>query len=801
MRNIGTKICVSLLVLVSYTIGDFSTALAFDSQYHAGITITGLYPFNLSCDALRIINNADVGQDIVPTFTDFLHDRDKLGTAFQVGHFLRDPFFLFGNFANLTGYNDANRVAFIESTTYIDDQKQEALAELQQSQVKNSLKTIGRALHAVQDMFAHTNFVDLGRSKQQLLWNALFDPSVANITGLVSQDVFGGGFNDKGNYTLTDIHTKFWVAGCFFPDCDPLGDPYPHGHFLPIGFNKDNPNTEESQKPVFGMPPDFLIDPSFSTRVIYTTFDQARFDAIEATHEFMNRIQMMLSDDQWKMLANYHEDRQIPCTDYPDALLATEFVTIVGSTDPNAKIGPQGAGTARYLAANQPLQYEILFENQETATAPAQEVVITDQLDMTVVDLTTFSLGPISFGDKVLAVPPGLSDYTTDVDLRPAMNLIVRIAAHLDTTTGLLTWHFTSIDPVTGQLTTDPLGGFLPPNKNPPEGVGGVLYTVMPKQGLSSGSQISNQATIVFDTNSPMNTPVWHNTFDYTKPTSHVHSLPPTEASTNFIVEWSGSDDTSGIKGYNVFVSENGSPYALWQLNTEVTSATFLGQRGKTYSFYSTATDQAGNQEDIHTSADAVTQVIGDMNGNLSGDVNGDGVINQADLDRLDQAIQKKGTIPLNPAEFNRADVAKKCGVNTPKELKKDRSAIAGYIKALKKFNDLIAKGKHPKPVKIKDQCHSGKLIGQPLGIGLIDVVSKFLPLSTSNSDKVRMQVFDLAGASRFDSGLVDSATLSMMVQKIDSQFANGVYLYVLTTKRKDDTILRSEVKKLIILR
>ena len=102
---------------------------------------------------------------------------------------------------------------------------------------------------------------------------------------------------------------------------------------------------------------------------------------------------------------------------------------VVIARDPNDKVGSQGIGSARYLSGEEPLRYALLFENVETATAPAQEVIISDQLDIGTLDLTTFSLGPIGFGDTLVVPPPGLSQYTTDVDLRPGKNLIVRITA------------------------------------------------------------------------------------------------------------------------------------------------------------------------------------------------------------------------------------------------------------------------------------------------------------------------------------------------------------------------------------
>jgi hypothetical protein len=52
-----------------------------------------------------------------------------------------------------------------------------------------------------------------------------------------------------------------------------------------------------------------------------------------------------------------------------------------------------------------------------------------------------------SIGDTQDSLVPGLRRFVTEVDLRPAKDLIVRINASLDTNTGLLTWRFISVQP------------------------------------------------------------------------------------------------------------------------------------------------------------------------------------------------------------------------------------------------------------------------------------------------------------------------------------------------------------------
>jgi hypothetical protein len=280
------------------------------------------------------------------------------------------------------------------------------------------------------------------------------------------------------------------------------------------------------------------------------------------------------------------------------------------SMDPNDKVGPAGIGVGRYISGYTPFEYVVLFENLANATAPAVEVLITDLLDPTTMDLNTLSLGPIAFGDKEVLPPPGTHVFNTNVDLRPENNLIVNINVRLDASNAL-TWHFKAVDPNTGTTPTDPSAGFLPPNVNSPEGQGYVTFTMRPKTGLASGTVIRNRATIVFDINPPISTPEWINTIDSDRPVSQIlaDSL---QYSTNFQVQWSGSDQDSGILDYTVFFSEDGSPFTPWLQNTEATSETFRGEPGRTYSFYSIARDRAGNLEDAPNVPDSTVQVAVD---------------------------------------------------------------------------------------------------------------------------------------------------------------------------------------------
>jgi len=300
------------------------------------------------------------------------------------------------------------------------------------------------------------------------------------------------------------------------------------------------------------------------------------------------------------------------CGEYPSARDPNPPLTIAGtisvSGDPNDKFGPKGVGSLRYISGSESLRYSVLFENVPQATAAAAVVVIKDALSTSTLDLSTLKLGPISFGSQIITPPSvplvSLGTYTTNVDLRPGQPLGVRVMASLDSGTGILTWTFTTLDPATGLPPADPLAGFLPP-----AGEGSVSFSVAARPGLATGTQFTNKASIIFDANAPMDTPVRSNVIDGTAPTSRVSTLPANQTTSCFRPFWSGSDVGAGIRGFSILVSDNGGPFTAWLNNSTATSALFSGQPGHTYRFHSQARDLVGNTEGAKTLAEATTTV------------------------------------------------------------------------------------------------------------------------------------------------------------------------------------------------
>ncbi len=279
------------------------------------------------------------------------------------------------------------------------------------------------------------------------------------------------------------------------------------------------------------------------------------------------------------------------------------------SRDPNYIVGPSGNGDLHYTKGIGIAGYIIHFENDSSATAPAKFVNVTDQLDPDKFDLSTFSLGPISFGDTTVTPPPGLKNWITTVGIPNENKYVVRIIAGLNEATDIVNWQIMAIDTATGEYPTDPSVGFLPPDVNPPEGEGSVFFTIRPNGSQSSGTQLDNQASIIFDANAPIYTKKWSNVLDFEAPVSHMNSLAPVQSDSTFKISWEGYDATSGIAGYNIYVSINHGPFSLWT-STSDTTALYSGSPDSVYGFYSIATDYAGNIEQKPDTAEVSTSPI-----------------------------------------------------------------------------------------------------------------------------------------------------------------------------------------------
>lgn len=303
---------------------------------------------------------------------------------------------------------------------------------------------------------------------------------------------------------------------------------------------------------------------------------------------------------------NYLTDRE--CREkYKPQSIENKKVTTVASFDPNEMAGPAGYREGNYTLNNRSYPYTIYYENLNTATAPAQEVVIIDTLDAARFDFSTFSFGAVSWQDKHITPLPGLKEFTLDYDLAPENPNILRINARFDEETGVAYWQLITLDPATKDLTEDPFGGFLPPNHNAPEGEGHVMFSVDLKEDLADGTRIENLADIFFDLNAPIRTNTYLNTIDITPPASALTSIHFNPNNPNLYAFTSTSHDTgSGVRQKVIYASVNGGAFNPMFVTSEEMFFIEL-MPDSVYHFFSLAVDSVGNTEPMKTQYEVTT--------------------------------------------------------------------------------------------------------------------------------------------------------------------------------------------------
>jgi hypothetical protein len=94
-------------------------------------------------------------------------------------------------------------------------------------------------------------------------------------------------------------------------------------------------------------------------------------------------------------------------------------------------------------------------------------------------------------------------------------------------------------------------------------------------------------------------------TVDAAAPVSRVEPLPPLITTPTFEVSWTGTDEGSGIRCYDVQYRVNQGPWAPWQQCTLRTSATFTTPDDGYYEFEARAEDNVGNVEPFTNVPDA----------------------------------------------------------------------------------------------------------------------------------------------------------------------------------------------------
>jgi hypothetical protein len=297
------------------------------------------------------------------------------------------------------------------------------------------------------------------------------------------------------------------------------------------------------------------------------------------------------------------EFKPVDCDDDPD----DDFeIPIRASSDPNDIIGPEGYGPQKMVAASNSQPYMIRFENDPNfATAPAQVVKITHPLDETV-NPYSISLGNFGFGKFIFQVPANKTFYTTQLNVKDSLGVVVDVIAGIDANKREAFWIFESKDPETGLAPADAMLGFLPVNDSTGAGDGFVSFTIKATDKVRTGDTLHAQASIIFDINAPLETPAIFNLVDAAAPSSAMKPLPAKASGSTYKLEWSGRDDAkgSGIQYYDVYSSKDNAPFTLLEEHIADSAVQFSGESGQ-YRFFVVATDNVGNKEPMKTVAEA----------------------------------------------------------------------------------------------------------------------------------------------------------------------------------------------------
>lgn len=190
--------------------------MAFDPAGHNAICDAALAGHGFSAESVEAIKEADVGVD----------ESDGAGA---LPGLVNDNYASKHHFDRNPGMTDAD--AFQLGASWLRVLRQDitnAILRCTQIGVDAALQGIGRALHALQDFYAHSNYIELSDSDQDLVDAAFADPGAPLPAGL--------------KLTGFDPDPSAWTYyGDVYDAYNPPGDPYPHGLFS--GNHKDKPDT------------------------------------------------------------------------------------------------------------------------------------------------------------------------------------------------------------------------------------------------------------------------------------------------------------------------------------------------------------------------------------------------------------------------------------------------------------------------------------------------------------------------------------------------------------------------------
>lgn len=286
---------------------------------------------------------------------------------------------------------------------------------------------------------------------------------------------------------------------------------------------------------------------------------------------------------------------------------------LVEAFDPNEKDSPDGFGPDRMVSSEFPISYVVSVENVGTATAAANTIRINDTISPHL-DVRTLKIRSLTLANQTWTFDqPGAYINQRFLIERQNRQLAVDCIAGVDLATRRLFVNLTSIDPVTGEAPTDPLLGILEPEDGTGRGQGEIRYDVRVADYVTTGTDITNQASIIFDANPAIETNIVSNRIDRDAPVATLFALSEVSPET-LTLRWTASDGEhqSGVRDVEIWTRNPGGTFELvGTYKAEDGQATFSGIVGLQYEFLAIAVDNVGNREPFVPSAEAST-LVGD---------------------------------------------------------------------------------------------------------------------------------------------------------------------------------------------
>lgn len=288
------------------------------------------------------------------------------------------------------------------------------------------------------------------------------------------------------------------------------------------------------------------------------------------------------------------------CSQCPNPMPDPHTVDCYQSGDPNDMHGYTSPSGDKYIGLDvKTVQYTVEFENDpEIANASASVISVSNTLDGKSLDRKSFRPLKMIIGNKEVDLPAE-HHFVKTLDMRTSINAIAELAFDYDVNTGEATWNIRSLDPMTMEPTKYMDDGVLPVNDDSKRGIGYLTYQIDLLDNLADGVEISNSAKIIFDDNDPIDTPVWTNITDYTRPTSEIVEI-SSDDNELFDFRIEGSDKGSGVWYYELYVKlENSDKWilALSNIETESFSYDFNADMSNA-EFAVIAVDRAGNRQE-----------------------------------------------------------------------------------------------------------------------------------------------------------------------------------------------------------